>query len=505
MSDAAASTDLVEQLRTQLPALTVILPMLTAPLCVLVRRARWAWVLAILATWTSLLTSVMVLRQVMTHGAVNYRMGGWEAPLGIELQIDLINAFVLVIVAGISTAVLSAAPGSLPKEVPEDRHYLFYGAFLLCMTGLLGMTSAGDAFNVFVFLEISSLSSYTLIAMGPTRRSLIAAFRYLILGTIGGTFILLGVGFLYMVTGTLNIQDLAVRLAAVGPNRTVMVALACVVVGSSIKLALFPLGIWLPNAYTFAPAEVTAFLAATATKVAFYVLARFVYRIFGPELAFEQLHLDAVLLPLALIAMFVASLVAVFQRDVKRMLAYSSLAQVGYMVLGLSLVSKDGLAGGIVHLFNHALTKSAMFLALACVVLRLGSTRLDDLAGLGRKMPWTMAAFTVGGLSLIGVPMTAGFVSKWYLVRGALGDGRWVVAVAILASSLLALAYVWRVVEVVYFRAPGGLAVEAREAPLSILGPTWLLIAGVLYFGVRASFTGGLAEQAALLLLSGGG
>ena len=490
-------------LARHLPVLLVIAPMLAAPLCVLVRRARPAWWVAMLVTVASLVLSCLILQQVVTTGTVNYEVGGWEPPWGIELRIELVNALVLVIVTGISTVVLSTAPVSLPIDVGEERHYLFYSAFLLCMTGLLGMTSAGDAFNVFVFLEISSLSSYTLIALGPTRRALIASFRYLMMGTVGGTFILLGVGLLYIVTGTLNIDQLGTSLAEVGPNRTVLVALACVVLGASVKLALFPFGIWLPNAYTFAPAMVTAFLAATATKVAYYVLVRFVFRIFGPELAFDQLHLERILMVLALTAMFVASAVAIFQQNVKRMLAYSSLAQIGYMVLGLSLLTVNGFTGGIVHLFNHALMKSGLFLALAAIALRVGSTQLRDLAGIGRQMPWTMAAFVGAGLSLIGVPLTAGFVSKWYLVLGALERGLWPVAVAILLSSLLALAYIWRVVEVAYFQAPTEGAAPVPEAPLGILVPMWLLVGATVFFGIFTGASAGVAEQAAVQLLGG--
>lgn len=489
-------------LEAQLPVIQVVAPMLTAPLCVLLRRSKPAWILALIVTWGSLLTSVLMLRHVLAHGVLSYQLGGWPPPWGIELRIEVLNAFVLVIVSGISTVVLSAAPGSLPKEVPEERHYLFYAAFLLCMTGLLGMTSAGDAFNVFVFLEISSLSSYTLVALGPSRRALIAAFRYLMTGTLGGTFMLLGIGMLYMKTGTLNIVDLGLRLQEVGPDRTVLVALACVVVGVGVKLALFPLGLWLPNAYTFAPAEVSAFLAATATKVSYYVLARFLFLIFGVDLAFGRLHFDRILLPMALVAMFIGSLVAIYQKDLKRMLAFSSLAQVGYMVLGLTLANESGLTGGIVHLFNHALMKSGLFLALAAVVLRLGSTRIEDVRGLGRQMPWTMAAFVVGGLSLIGVPLTAGFVSKWYLVKGALDAQRPLVAGLILLSSLLAVVYIWRVVEEIYFHpAPEGRRVA--EAPLSLLLPVWVLIGGTVIFGIFGSATAEVAQQAAQLLLEG--
>ncbi len=487
-----------------LPILLIVLPMMTAPLCVLLRRPRATWALAFAATWFAFGTSVLLLMRVLHDGTISYELGGWPPPWGIELRIDAVNAFVLLIVTGISSVVLTAGPRSLENEIPRDQHYLFYAAYLLCTTGLLGMTATGDAFNVFVFLEISSLSAYALIAMGPRKRALTSAFQYLVMGTLGGTFILLGIGMLYMVTGTLNIADLGVRLAEVGPNRTVLVALAAIVVGASIKLALFPLHVWLPNAYTFAPALVTAFIAATATKVAYYVLVRFVFVVFGVDLAFGSLRLDALLLPMALLAMFVASVVAIYQNDVKRMLAYSSLAQIGYMVLGLSLASVTGLTGGIVHLFNHALMKSGLFLALACVVLRLGSTRLEDFAGLGKRMPLTAAAFVAGGLSLIGVPLTAGFVSKWYLVLGALERGFWPVAVLILLSSVLAVIYVWRVVEVAYFQDPPEGAEEVKEAPWSLLAPTWVLVGATIYFGIFTSVTVGVATRAARLLVEGG-
>ncbi len=486
-----------------LPILQILVPMLTAPLCVLSRRPLVSWGLALTATWFALATSIQLLIRVLAEGTQSYELGGWPPPWGIELRIDLVNVFVLLIVTAISSVVLTAAPRSLEKEISSDRHYLFYAAYLLCMTGLLGMTATGDAFNVFVFLEISSLSSYILISLGPTRRALHSAFQYLVMGTLGGTFVLLGVGMLYMVTGTLNIVDMGARLGDLGPNRTVLVALAVIVVGTSIKMALFPLHAWLPNAYTYAPALVTAFLAATATKVAYYMLVKFVFRVFGVELAFTALRLDAVLMPVAILAMFIASTVAIYQSDVKRILAYSSLAQIGYMVLGLSLASVTGLTGGIVHLFNHAIMKSALFLALACVVLRIGSTQLNDMRGLGRRMPLTAAAFVGAGLGLIGVPMTAGFVSKWFLVLAALESGYWPVAVLILLSSLLAVIYIWRVIEVMYFQPPPDDAAKLTEAPWSMLGPTWVLVGATFYFGISTSLTVGVASQAADLLVNG--
>ncbi len=502
---ASEALSFAERFVAQLPALQVVVPMLAAPLCVLLRRPRATWLLALVVCWGSVVMSVLLLQQTLSGGPISYHEGGWEPPWGIEIRLDAVNSFVLLIVSAISALVLTTAPRSLAAEVSKKRHYLFYAAYLLCMTGLLGMASAGDAFNVFVFLEISSLASYTMIAIGPRRQALLAAFRYLMVGTVGGTLFLLGVGMLYATTGTLNMVDLAVRLQEVESSRTLLVALACIVAGLSIKLALFPLGLWLPSAYTFAPAMVSAFLAATATKVAFYVLVRFVFNVFGPELAFGDLQLDAVVLPLALAAMLISSSVAIFQQDLKRLLAFSSLAQIGYMVAGLCFASLAGLTGGIVHLFNHALMKCCLFLVTACLVLRLGSTRIDDLRGLGRRMPWTMAAFVVGGLSLVGVPLTVGFVSKWYLVLAAIEGEGWLVAAVILVSSLLALIYVWRVVEVAYFQAPPADAAEVDEAPWGLLIPVWVLAGASIYFGLFTEHSAAVAKQAAAVLLAGSG
>jgi multicomponent Na+:H+ antiporter subunit D len=322
------------------------------------------------------------------------------------------------------------------------------------------------------------------------------------MGSVGATFIVIGIGLMYVMTGTLNMVDLAERLPAVADSRTIPVAFTFLTVGITIKLALFPLHLWLPNAYAYAPSAVTAFLAATATKVAVYLLLRFFFTIFGAAFSFDVLELDRILMPLAVMAILAMSLVAVYQQDAKRLLAYSSVAQIGYMILGISFASVLGVTAGILHLFNHALIKGALFMALGCVMYRVGSVKVESMAGLGRAMPWTMAAFVVGGLSLIGVPLTVGFVSKWYLVQAALEQGDWLVAAAVLLGSLLAVVYVWRVVEVAYFREANP-AARIREAPLGLLAPTWALVLANLYFGIDASLTVGVATRAAEVLIGG--
>jgi multicomponent Na+:H+ antiporter subunit D len=486
-----------------LPALQVVVPLVAAPLCVLLRAGGIAWAFTVVVSWSTLYFAASILFQVMNGGTIVYALGGWAAPFGIEYRIDAVNGLVLLIVAGIGAVVSLFAQQSVAREIPADRHHLFYSAYLLCLTGLLGIAITGDAFNLFVFLEISSLSSYVLISLGNDRRALTASYQYLVMGTIGATFYIIGVGLVYAMTGTLNMADIATRIEAVEHTRTVLAAFAFITIGIGLKLALFPLHLWLPNAYAYAPSVVTAFLAATATKVAVYTLLRFVFTIFGTDFVFELTLLPEFLM--ALVGVFTASATAIFQNDVKRMLAYSSVAQVGYMVLGISFFSTTGLTGSLLHLFNHALMKGALFLALGAVFFRVGTVHISRLHGLGRQMPLTMFAFTLGGLSLIGVPMTVGFVSKWYLILAALERGWWMIAVLVLASSLLALIYVWRIVEAAYLREPEGTYPPVKEAPLSMLLPMWLLVAANVYFGIDASLSTGVAVRAAHMLMGNGG
>ena len=483
-----------------LPVLLVVVPLVAAPIAALLNRPRLSWAVAVAATLWALYAALELLSQTMAAGEIHYELGGWPAPYGIEYVVDPVNAWVVVIVALIGALVAPYARVSVEREITEDRIPLFYAAFILCLTGLLGIAVTGDVFNVFVFLEISSLSAYALIALGSDRRALTASFQYLIMGSVGATFIVIGIGLMYVMTGTLNMADLADRLPEVSGTRTIPVAFTFLTVGITLKLALFPLHLWLPNAYTYAPSAVTAFIASTATKVGVYLLLRFFFTIFGVTFSFDVMQLDRILMPLALIAIVTMSLVAIYQENVKRLLAYSSVAQIGYMVLGISFASVLGLTAGILHLFNHALMKGALFMSMGCVMYRVGSVRLERMNGLGRAMPWTMAAFVVGGLSLIGVPLTVGFISKWYLVQAALEQGMWPVAGVVLLGSLLALMYVWKVVEVAYFReADPELGIS--EAPLSLLVPTWVLVLGNLYFGINASDSVGIATRAAEVLL----
>jgi multicomponent Na+:H+ antiporter subunit D len=490
-------------LTPHLPALQVTVPMLAAPLVLLLKPQGLAWAAATAVSVLSFCIALSLSLAIVEGGHFGYEMGGWQAPYGIELSIDAFSALVLLIVTGAAALSLIAARPSLDRQIETERQPYFYAAWLMALAGLVGIVVSADAFNIFVFMEISSLASYVLIAGGPDRRALPAVFKYLIMGTIGATFYLIGIGLVYMMTGTLNLADMEARIGEVTDINPILMSAGFITIGLALKAAVFPLHVWLPNAYTHAPHMVTVFLAACATKVAIYVLIRFDFFVFQANLSGHQVQFSLFLMPLALLGILVASAVAMFEGHLKRLLATSSVAQIGYILLGASFVNQAGLEASAAHLFNHALAKGGLFLAVACLAFHYRDLKLDQLAGAARTMPFSAAAMVICGFSLIGIPGTAGFISKWLLISAALDEGPFgysLVAIIVI-SSLMALVYVWRVVETLYFR-PAVMAPEGPgEAPLQLLSVTWLVALANIGFGLYPQFPLALSSAAADLLM----
>ena len=489
-------------LHAQLPALQVVVPLLCAPLAFLMRERRFAWAITTAASFCAFAIAIALTQAARRGDDLHYLMGSWPVPYGIALDIDAMSAVLLLIITGASSLALVAGAQSLDREIETERQPMFYAAWLLALAGLCGIVISADAFNIFVFMEISSLASYVLVAGGPDRRALPAVFKYLVMGTIGATFYLIGVGLIYQMTGTLNLADIELRIQEVADLRPIIIAAGFITMGLALKAAIFPLHVWLPNAYTYAPNVATVFLAACATKVSLYVLLRFNFYVFQPHLEGHDLQMAYFLMPVALLAILITSAVAMFENNLKRLLAWSSVAQIGYITLGASLISVAGITASMVHIFNHALAKGALFLALACLAMSIPQLRIEAIGGIAKRMPWTMAAFVLGGLSLIGVPGTAGFISKWYLISAAYasGSGGIFLVAIILVSSLMAVVYIWRVVEKAYFGEGADLD-NAREAPLMMLVPVWIAIGLNIYFGLLPSVPVELASSAADSLL----
>lgn len=477
-----------------LPILTVILPLVCAPLClVFARKDVYAWSLVLTANIITLVFAAIMLLHISAVDAMDYALGGWEPPWGIAFRVDRMSALMVFLLAIIFTACTLYTRDSLVHELGGKRLYPVYSVMLVAQAGFFGIVMTDDLFNIFVLLEMASLSGYSLAAATGSRGGLLAAYRYLIAGTTGALFLLLGIGYIYLLTGTLNLTDLATRLPEAATSNALVAAYAFIGIGLLLKMALFPLHLWLPAVYVHAPTVIAAFFSATTGKVALYLLIRLFFPTF--DAASIQLPLPDILLVMAIGAMLFGSIVAVKQVDIKRMMAYSSIAHIGYIVLAVSFVTHAGLVAGLIHIFNHAVIKSALFMAIGCMVYRVGSCRLDALGNVAKKMPWTSAALIAGGIALVGVPGSAGFISKWYLVSAALDVQSWVAIIAIIASSLLGVVYIGRIVEAVYFRhnavdAEAGTqdARKVQEAPMSMLLATWALTVLNFYIGVNPSW-----------------
>ncbi len=478
-------------LETHAAILIVIIPLMSS---YAIPLFGWRWkgtgyIIALLAIGASTVCSVILLHTVLTKGSIQYHLGGWLPPWGIEYVIDPLNGFMGVIVCGLGFLITLASKESVERELPGKK-VRFYTIYLLLFTGLIGIVVTGDVFNVYVFLEIASLSAYALIAIGEDGAPL-AAFNYIIMGTIGACFYLLGIGYLYIVTGSLNMADLGQLLPSLYQSKVVLIALAFFLIGLAIKMGLFPLHGWLPDAYTYAPSAVSAFIAPLMTKVMAYIFIRVMLTVFQPSYSLETVPIGTILSWVAAVAIIFGSIMALAQKDLKRMLAYSSVSQIGYIALGVGLANKMGLLGAYLHILNHAFMKGCLFLVAAALMYRTGMRNIFQLRMIHRRMPFTMAAFVIGALSMIGIPPTAGFFSKWYLILGSIEAQNWVFVSVILASSLLNALYFFRVIENAYLEvSPGhskGEAVEEparEEVPWSMLIPIILLAAGIILLGL---------------------
>jgi multicomponent Na+:H+ antiporter subunit D len=473
------------------PILIIVVPLISAFLIIVIGwwRKSLCYPLMLAALAVSTLSSVAILNHVMVHGTLHYYLGGWNPPWGIEYVIDHLNALVAVVVSGISFLIGVSSKPLVEKEFPEKRVY-FYCIFLLQVTGLLGIVVTGDVFNLYVFLEIASLAGYALIAIGEDGAPF-ASFNYMIYGTIGACFYLLSVGYLYIVTGSLNMADLSKILPGLYHSRVVLMAFAFFAVGVAIKMALFPLHVWLPDAYTYAPSSVSSLVAPLTTKVGAYVLIRIMYTVFTPEFTLNTIPAGTLLCWVAVTATLFGCILALAQTDLKRMFSYVLIAEVGYIALGVGLGNRYGLTGAILHILNDALMMASLFLVVGALSYKKWPRKIDTFRGLHRKMPLTMASFVITALSVIGLPPTCGFFSKWYLVLGAIEAKEWPFAFVLLLSSLLNAILFFRVIEKAYFEPVlddphEGMPkkMEIDEAPIGILVPLLILTAGVLSVGL---------------------
>jgi len=477
----------------QLPVLLLILLLAAAFMVPMLGRKRehLAFLLTAGALLLLFLCTFALLYYVRQYGPFTYYMGAWPPPWGIELIVDHLAVYVLLTLGAVAFLVMVYAARDLQHEINAGARKWYYSLYLLLLFALSGMALTNDIFNLFVFMEISNIAACGIISIKPERRCAEAAFKYLLLSTLGSGCFLLAVAILYIITGHLNLEYIAQGLPAalaLYPYNT-LIALSLIVVALGVKAALFPLHVWLPDAHAAAPTPSSAVLSALVVKLYAVVMLR-IFAVFPAEL-FAVVPVLEIVLILSALAAIAGSVFAMLQDDIKRMLACSSVAQIGFVFMGIGFFEGQALIGGLLHIFNHAVVKSMLFLAAGLIIYATGIRRISQFRGLGKHLSVPMLAFVVGTMAMVGIPGTSGFVSKWYLALGALEAGRSFYIVIILLSSLLNGIYYFPIIITAFF---GGThhdnqfdnhqsGPEWRALPHSMLVPVLLLAAAIIFFG----------------------
>ena len=478
----------------------IAIPLIGASLAIaLWGRPNAQSAIGLIAITLQLVASLALLGHVWTNGPVAMSMGGWPAPFGIAMAADTLGAGLTAAASAVALAILVYGLGATDIE---HRRAGIIPLLLALVMGVAGAFLTADIFNLYVWFEITLISSFGLMVLGGRREQLDGAVKYAFLNLLATTLLLIAIALLYGMTGTLSMADLSGKVAALPTDAPIETIALLFLVSLGMKSALFPLHFWLVPAYAHAPSAVSALMAATATKVSVYVLIRLVFGVFGIDFPGLADAVGLLVLTLGIAGAFVGTLAAILETDLKKLFAQSSIAQLGYMAIGIGAMSATGLAAAFIHLFNHALMKAALFLAIGAIAAQVGRASMGTIQGAGRQIPLTMTAILVGGLALIGVPLTAGFISKLYLVRALLEQDFWLLAALTFISSALALAYVWKIIEAAWLKERPKGAPVLVETPVHYV-PAWLMVIATIGFGIFASPLVDAAYAAAHVFIGG--
>lgn len=429
----------------------VMTPLLGALISFLIGR-RVRPLIALVTAAGTVFSLVALIRQLSLHGPVRYAIGGWGAPLGIELYADGLSAIMLLMVAIVGVGITLYSPGYFSSEprngsTPNAEHAreVFWPLWLFAWGALNALFLSADIFNLYVALELLTLSGVALIGLSRQLAASVAAFRYLLAALVGSLFYLLGVALIYSEYGTLDWMSLSREV-----ERTVATSCAMMLMtlGLMMKTALFPLHFWLPPAHGNAPAPVSSLLSALVVKASFYLLLRVWFSVFAGIVTSAAGVLLAVL---GAAAVVYGSVQAMRQGRLKMLVAYSTVAQVGYLFLLFAFIERPAIAsqalsGSAYYALSHACAKAAMFFAAGTIMRSAGHDNLDELDGIGQHLPMSVFAFGLAGVSLMGLPPSGGFVGKWILLRAAIDSGQWWMIAVILGGGLLAATYTFSVV-----------------------------------------------------------
>ncbi|MBN1433395.1 hypothetical protein JW921_01455 [Candidatus Fermentibacterales bacterium] len=459
------------------PVLLIAVPLGLAfamPLIALISR-RLPRFVPLVACAFNLIVAIRLIPTVLSAPVIQ-RIGGFSPPFCINLFAGPVGVMFagLIALAGLVIAIYAL---SYIRTGPTVRYHMLY---MLLLVGATGVVLTGDVFNLFVFFEVLCISSYALVAYFGDRNGLEAAAKYLIQGAVGSALLLMGIGLLYGLFGTLNMADIASRIGSVS-DISVFVPLALIVSGLGVEAAIFPLNAWLPDAHSSAPSSISAILSGIAIEVGLYAVVRMIFTVFGATSIFMFL------LFLGVLTVLMGELCAFAQTNIKRMLAYSSIGQIGLIVFAFAMASTISLAGGLFQLLTHTLSKALLFLAAGYMIHRSGSMEISSLNGMGRRMPLTSLAFSFGAFSIVGLPPFIGFPSKFLIVRSALEKQQTLFTLLlgfVLLGTLVEGAYFFRVVQAIYFKKSGDEPASRSLAPALPLISMLILAVLIIFVGI---------------------
>ena len=471
----------------QLPAILFLLPLFAAismPVVCLKHR-HWSKPISLTILAAMVLVSILNLHNVVNHGEVRYAFSGWTAPLGIEWVADGLASVILVLLSVLGLlGVVFTGPTS-PKAL-GGRIVHYYTLILLFFSALTGIVFARDLFNLFVFLEVAAISSYALIGVAGGR-ALFAAFRYLILGTIGASIYLLGVSYLYAVTGTLNMADMADKLPFLLGSKALVGGLLFIFIGLGIKMALVPFHSWMPEAYAYAPDSVSPIMASLLTKIVLLAWVRIIYWVLNASIAIFDIPILQLVAVLGALAAVIGASLALAQRDIKMMFAYGGVSHIGIILIGIGQGNQTGFVGGIFYLLNDAVMQAALFFLAGVAFCHYGVRTIDDIGRVGKQAPWLTGSLIVIALGMVGLPPTGGFFGKWNIILGALEAGNYVSVAAVVLSTLLTLAYFVKLLEGIFCQTSTRLDVQFGEIPLSFKMTLGVTSAAIMLLGLFSS------------------
>ena len=470
----------------QFPAILFLLPLFAAISMPVVcwKHRHWSRPISMSVLSAMVLVSILNLNSIINNGEVRYAFSGWTAPLGIEWVADGLASIIMVALSFLGLVALVFAGPTAPKDL-GGRIVHYYILILLLISALTGIVFAGDLFNLFVFLEVAAISSYALIGVAGGR-ALFAAFRYLVLGTLGASLYLLGVSYFYAASGTLNMADMAEKLPQLLTSKAVVGGLLFMFIGLGIKMAMVPFHAWLPDAYTYAPESVSPILAALVTKVALLGWVRIIYWVLGAKVIVHDIPVLLLVGLLGTLAAVIGAVLALAQRDIKMMFAYGGISHIGIILIGVSLGNQTGFVGGVFYLLNDAVMQAALFFLAGIMICQYGVRTIEDMSRIGRQDPWLIGALIVAALGMIGLPPTGGFFGKWYIILGALEAKNYVAVAAVLLSTLLTLAYFVKLFESIFRQTPGPSDIQPVDIPFPFKLSLGLTSAAVVILGLMS-------------------